>query len=339
MKKYFIPLLSIILISCSAGNINYIAFDEAMENIDKTQKESWVFIGDQGLITKIQKYDINRFISKYKNTYDFYFCDISLQNNEHVNFIYQLETLPCAMLISPQKKVKYITNFPFDSKLVSQLNQINSQDAPQLTNANFKIKGEILSSYFSNIYNAYPSLDSDNIDSLKKGLDNINKSISTEPYFYNYYLGYKLTRKLDRDSISNQYREHAITWFESNTAPLYTYLNAELLQSDTTKTAKIEFDTKMVDFGEISIKTPNKKVIKYSNTGNAPLVIVSALTSCSCIKVTWEQKPLLTGQVGEICITYNGSEENLGAFNRSIILITNATKRNEILTAKGQATL
>lgn len=46
------------------------------------------------------------------------------------------------------KKVKYITNFPFDSKLVSQLNQINSQDAPQLTNANFKIKGEILSSYF-----------------------------------------------------------------------------------------------------------------------------------------------------------------------------------------------
>ena len=168
MKKYFIPLLSIILISCSAGNINYIAFDEAMENIDKTQKESWVFIGDQGLITKIQKYDINRFISKYKNTYDFYFCDISLQNNEHVNFIYQLETLPCAMLISPQKKVKYITNFPFDSKLVSQLNQINSQDAPQLTNANFKIKGEILSSYFSNIYNAYLSLDSDNIDSLKK---------------------------------------------------------------------------------------------------------------------------------------------------------------------------
>ena len=95
---------------------------------------------------------------------------------------------------------------------------------------------------------------------------------------------------MDRDSISNQYREHAITWFESNTAPLYTYLNAELLQSDTTKTAKIEFDTKMVDFGEI-------------------------------------------------CITYNGSEENLGAFNRSIILITNATKRNEILTAKGQATL
>ena len=183
MKKYFIPLLSIILISCSAGNINYIAFDEAMENIDKTQKESWVFIGDQGLITKIQKYDINRFISKYKNTYDFYFCDISLQNNEHVNFIYQLETLPCAMLISPQKKVKYITNFPFDTKLVSQLNQINSQDAPQLTNANFKIKGEILSSYFSNIYNAYLSLDSDNIDSLKKGLDNINKSISTEPYF------------------------------------------------------------------------------------------------------------------------------------------------------------
>ncbi|WP_353887631.1 DUF1573 domain-containing protein [uncultured Alistipes sp.] len=51
------------------------------------------------------------------------------------------------------------------------------------------------------------------------------------------------------------------------------------------------------------------------------MVIVSALTSCSCIKVTWEQKPLLTGQVGEICITYNGSEENLGAFNRSIILL------------------
>ena len=79
------------------------SFKIIIYNMDKTQKESWVFIGDQGLITKIQKYDINRFISKYKNTYDFYFCDISLQNNEHVNFIYQLETLPCAMLISPQK--------------------------------------------------------------------------------------------------------------------------------------------------------------------------------------------------------------------------------------------
>lgn len=71
MIKYLISLLAALLISCSTVNINYIAFDEAMKNIHKSQKESWIFIGDQNLISEIQKYDIKKFISKYKDVYDF----------------------------------------------------------------------------------------------------------------------------------------------------------------------------------------------------------------------------------------------------------------------------
>ena len=88
--------------------------------------------------------------------------------------------------------------------------------------------------------------------------------------------------------------------------------------------AGIELQSSSYDFGRLSFKGNKKShVFYYTNTGNVPLIIQRAKTSCNCIDVKYSRRPVAPGERGEITVIYDPKKE-LGAFNKGIHITTSA---------------
>lgn len=87
------------------------------------------------------------------------------------------------------------------------------------------------------------------------------------------------------------------------------------------------FETKTHDFG--TIKEANGPVtcdFEFTNTGNEPLVIISATASCGCTRPNYPKEPIKPGKNGKITVTYN-PKGRPGEFDKSIKIRTNGNKR------------
>ncbi|WP_242091575.1 DUF1573 domain-containing protein [Aestuariivivens sediminicola] len=90
----------------------------------------------------------------------------------------------------------------------------------------------------------------------------------------------------------------------------------------------IEFDKTEHDFGEIEAKTNVETVFKYTNTGEAPLVITDIKSSCGCtVPKDWSRDPLAPGDSGEFTVKFNGSGTN--KVSKTITVTANTEKGTE----------
>lgn len=98
--------------------------------------------------------------------------------------------------------------------------------------------------------------------------------------------------------------------------------------------AKIEFESETIDYGTIENKSDGNREFKFTNTGNAPLVITSAKGSCGCTVPTWPKEPILPGASSVIKVKY--ATNRTGAFSKSITLISNAVNAaTKVIRIKG----
>lgn len=90
----------------------------------------------------------------------------------------------------------------------------------------------------------------------------------------------------------------------------------------------IEFDKAEHDFGEIEAKTSVETVFKYTNTGEAPLVITDIKSSCGCtVPKDWSRDPLAPGDTGQFTVKFNGSGTN--KVSKTITVTANTEKGTE----------
>ena len=72
--------------------------------------------------------------------------------------------------------------------------------------------------------------------------------------------------------------------------------------------ADIKFEKTTHDFGTFPEEKPIVSyTFKFTNVGDAPLVIHQAVASCGCTVPEYTQEPVLPGKTGTIKITYNGT--------------------------------
>ncbi|WMN07608.1 DUF1573 domain-containing protein [Marivirga arenosa] len=68
----------------------------------------------------------------------------------------------------------------------------------------------------------------------------------------------------------------------------------------------MEFTEKTHDFGTITEGDVVTKVFKFKNTGEAPLIISNATSSCGCTVPSYpKNEPIAPGEEGEIEVKYN----------------------------------
>lgn len=99
-------------------------------------------------------------------------------------------------------------------------------------------------------------------------------------------------------------------------------------QSDKTEIAnevvgpKFEWNKKNHDFGKIPQNKPVTAVFKFTNEGDAALVITRAKGSCGCTVPKYPTAPIHPGQSGEIRAIFNA--KTMGNFNKTVTVTSNA---------------
>jgi|SRR5690554_3077019 len=104
------------------------------------------------------------------------------------------------------------------------------------------------------------------------------------------------------------------------------------VQANSGKFPVMSFESTTHDFGTIEQGTHVEHVFKFTNTGDAPLVISSAKGSCGCTVPQYPKEPINPGETGELTVKFNGSGQNQR--NNSVTLTTNTEKGSERLTVK-----
>ena len=107
---------------------------------------------------------------------------------------------------------------------------------------------------------------------------------------------------------------------------------AEARDAETGKFPAITFEEEVYDFGTIDQGTNVEHVFKFKNTGEAPLLIVNAKSSCGCTVPEYTKEPIAPGAEGQLLVKFNGSGQN--QVSKTVTITTNTKAGVETLTIK-----
>lgn len=100
------------------------------------------------------------------------------------------------------------------------------------------------------------------------------------------------------------------------------------------ETAKIEFKSETIDYGEIKKGSDGIRIFEFTNTGNVPLVITNVTSSCGCTIPKKPEEPIQPGETGEIQVKYN--TKLVGPIRKTITVYSNADEATKSLKIKGR---
>lgn len=92
---------------------------------------------------------------------------------------------------------------------------------------------------------------------------------------------------------------------------------------------KIEFKDKdnTIDYGKVTKEEDSGlRVFEFTNTGNQPLLIKDAKSSCGCTVPSFSKEPIMPGKTGKIEVKYN---MNPGPIRKTITVESNAVNVDE----------
>merc|ERR1712144_85119 len=92
------------------------------------------------------------------------------------------------------------------------------------------------------------------------------------------------------------------------------------------------FQESEFDFGTIEKGTNGEHEFIFTNTGDAPLVIVNATSSCGCTVPEYSKEAVAPGEEGQLLVKYDGSGTN--QVNKTITIVANTEKGKETLKIK-----
>ena len=89
-------------------------------------------------------------------------------------------------------------------------------------------------------------------------------------------------------------------------------VTTEVVANNNAKRPVMTFEKKEHDFGTIVAGTPQETIFEFTNTGDAPLIISNARSSCGCTVPDYPQNtPIAPGDKGELVVKFNGAGANL----------------------------
>ncbi len=92
------------------------------------------------------------------------------------------------------------------------------------------------------------------------------------------------------------------------------------------------FDKTEHDFGTIEQNAPQETIFSFTNTGNAPLIITDAKSTCGCTVPKKPEAPVQPGEKGELLVKFNGQGQN--QVQKTITVTANTEKGQEFLKIK-----
>ncbi len=88
------------------------------------------------------------------------------------------------------------------------------------------------------------------------------------------------------------------------------------------------------DFGKIKVNNPVTHEFRFTNSGDAPLVISSVQASCGCTVTDYSKDPIPAGAEGYVKATYNAAK--VGIFTKTVTVNANAGEGTVQLAIRGE---
>jgi len=102
-----------------------------------------------------------------------------------------------------------------------------------------------------------------------------------------------------------------------------------------TQAQEISFEKDIHDFGTFEQHGNGLYEFKFTNTGDAPLIISNSKGSCGCTVPIWPKAPIAPGASDVIKVKYD--TKRIGAFNKSVTITSNAkTEATKVIRIKGK---
>ena len=99
--------------------------------------------------------------------------------------------------------------------------------------------------------------------------------------------------------------------------------------------AILKFEKISHNFGKFAEEKPVTYTFVFTNTGDEPLVIHQAMSSCGCTIANYTKTPVEPGKKGEVNVTYNGKGKYPGHFKKAITIRSNASNKLVRLYVEG----
>ena len=106
-----------------------------------------------------------------------------------------------------------------------------------------------------------------------------------------------------------------------------------LLFSAGISAQEFKFEEEIINYGKIKKGDEGKRIFKFTNIGNAPLIIKDIKTSCDCAVPKKPEAPIMPGEKVTITVAYDTS--NTGGFSKEIIIFSNAKEKIKRIKIKG----
>jgi Protein of unknown function (DUF1573) len=87
-------------------------------------------------------------------------------------------------------------------------------------------------------------------------------------------------------------------------------------------TPVFKFEQSTIDYGKVVQGSDGNRIFKFTNIGDAPLIINEVTSSCGCTVPEKPLRPIMPGEKGEIKVHYD--TKRLGAFQKNIRIVSNA---------------
>ncbi len=122
-------------------------------------------------------------------------------------------------------------------------------------------------------------------------------------------------------------------------------LSSNLVMNDNTAESSSEksgmpefnFEKELHDFGQLVDGEKVSYSFKFTNSGDAPLIISNAKGSCGCTVPNWPRNPIAPGESGSIDVTFNSSGRS-GKQNKAITLTANTNPNRKVINITSEVT-
>ena len=104
---------------------------------------------------------------------------------------------------------------------------------------------------------------------------------------------------------------------------------AKAQDAKTQSGPEIEFEKVVHDYGDVPYNGNGECEFRFTNTGDAPLLIQKPKSSCGCTIPSWPDKPIFPGESEVIKVTYRTNRA--GNFNKTITVTSNAIKNSTVV--------
>ena len=97
---------------------------------------------------------------------------------------------------------------------------------------------------------------------------------------------------------------------------------------------KIEFAETAYDFGTVKEGDIVEHVFKFTNSGEAPVILSQVSASCGCTTPDYTKDPVLPGKEGEIKVSFD-SKGQVGKQQKIVTISSNAENKVTTVQIKG----